>query len=86
MKIVYFCEICGALIDVLEVEKVDESKFGFDCLTGQERQDIIKVDAANGSMEVLSLCDECIETMGLAEEALCFRGAAVKKAIPVLLH
>ena len=65
MKIFYTCEYCGDPIDTLEVDQVDEAKFGFDCLTAQERQDIIKTDAAQNAIYVKSLCDYCITAMGL---------------------
>jgi len=68
MKIYYTCEHCGDAIDMVEVDNVDEAKFGFDCLTAEERQDIIKTDSLANSMYVYSLCDECIESLGLSDE------------------
>lgn len=65
MKIYYHCEHCDAEIDMIEVDQVDEVKFGFDCLTAEERQDIIKIDSAANVMYVHSLCDQCIESLGL---------------------
>lgn len=65
MKIYYNCEHCGEAIDMIEVDQVDEVKFGFDCLTSEERQDIIKIDSVANVMYVHSLCDECIESLGL---------------------
>ena len=65
MKIYYNCENCGEAIDMVEVDHIDEVKFGFDCLTAEERQDIIKIDSAANVMYVHSLCDECIESLGL---------------------
>ena len=69
MKIFYNCDSCGAPIDSIEVDQVDEERLGFDCLTGEERQDLIKFDASTNSMYVQSLCDTCIEALGLAEES-----------------
>jgi len=68
MKIYYSCENCGEAIDMIEVDRVDESKFGFDCLTAEERQDIIKIGVAANVMHVHSLCDQCIELLGLGDE------------------
>jgi hypothetical protein len=68
MKIYYNCEHCGEAIDMIEVDQVDEVKFGFDCLTAEERQDIIKTDVLANAMYVYSLCDECIELLDLANE------------------
>ncbi|MBP2634325.1 MAG: hypothetical protein H6Q72_232 [Firmicutes bacterium] len=65
MRIFYTCEYCGDHIDTLEVDAVDEAKFGFDCLTDQERQDIIKTDIAQNAIYVKSLCDNCITVIGL---------------------
>lgn len=74
MKIYYSCEYCKADIDMLEVDEVDEVRFGFDCLTAEERQDIIKIDELNNAMYVQSLCDCCIEALGLADDGLFFQG------------
>ncbi|SHJ49012.1 anti-sigma-F factor Fin [Propionispora hippei] len=67
MRIYYTCDCCGEPIDEIEVEEVDDAKFGFDCLTAKERQDIIKVDTAAGVMQVQSLCDKCIEYLGFQD-------------------
>jgi len=78
MRIVYNCERCGEAIATVEVEHVDEVKFGFDCLTGDERQDIIKTDVASDAMYVKSICDDCIEVLGLADEQLAWtRGSGL---------
>lgn len=63
MKIFYICAHCGEAIDMIEVDKIDEAKFGFDCLTTEERQDIIKVDLRENTMHVQSVCDKCIESL-----------------------
>ena len=67
MKLHYHCEHCGAAIATLDMARVDEEELGFDCLTPAERQDIIKTDAEKGTIYVQSLCDSCIETLGLRE-------------------
>lgn len=53
MKIYYNCEYCGEAIDMIEMDQIDEVKLGFDCLTAEERQDIIKTD-------LKGQCDVCI--------------------------
>jgi hypothetical protein len=68
MKINYVCDWCGEAFDDLEVENIDENKLGFDCLNGDERRDLLKYDALTNSLKVLSLCDNCIEELGLADE------------------
>ncbi len=65
MRIHYSCDSCGRAIDTIEVDAIDEAMFGFDCLTAEERQDIIRYDEAEGVLYVQSLCDACIEAMGL---------------------
>jgi hypothetical protein len=77
MRIYYNCEHCGEAIDMIEVDQVDEVKFGFDCLTAEERQDIIKIDSLANSMYVHSLCDECIESLGLANEGEIQQGISL---------
>jgi hypothetical protein len=67
VKIYYTCEYCGGPIDILEVDQIEEAKFGFDCLTEEERQDIIKIDKNANAMYVHSLCDDCIQALGLAD-------------------
>ncbi|MDF2565340.1 MAG: putative protein family YabK [Massilibacillus sp.] len=68
MKIYYHCEMCGIDIAVLDVEHVDEVKLGFNCLTSDERKDIIEVDDLRNTMHVKSLCDDCAERLGLNRE------------------
>ncbi len=77
MKIFYTCEYCGDGIDTLEVDEVDEIRFGFDCLTVEERQDIIRLDEKANAMYVKSLCDSCIEALGLLDEGMLKRGMNV---------
>jgi hypothetical protein len=74
MKIYYTCEFCGENIDMIEVEAVDERRFGFDCLTAQERRDIINLDEKANAMHVKSLCDSCIEALGVLDEGMLKRG------------
>ncbi len=68
MKIFYRCDSCGEPIDCLVVDRLDEEKFGFDRLSEDERQDIISYDMGADALYVQSLCDNCIEALGLADE------------------
>jgi len=70
VKIYYTCDHCGQPIDMIDVDQLDEVKFGFDCLTGEERQDLIQYDSSTNSMVVKSLCDICIEAMGFSNEGI----------------
>ncbi len=65
MKIYYNCECCGEFIDAIEVDHIDEVKFGFDCLTEEERQEILRLDPLTETLFVHSLCDSCIDALGL---------------------
>lgn len=75
MKIYYICECCDAAIGELELEVVDEERLGFHCLTEDERRDIIKINKHNDTMTVSSLCDGCIQMLGLEEERPISGGA-----------
>lgn len=68
MRIHYTCDHCGEAIDTIEVSVVDEARFGFDCLTDEERQEIIRFDPDGRTMHIQSLCDNCIAVLGLAAE------------------
>jgi hypothetical protein len=74
MIIRYVCEYCENLIGELEMEAIDEERLGFQCLTEEERKDIIKINEDTNTMIVTSLCDGCIQMLGLAEEKLFTRG------------
>lgn len=65
MKIHYRCEQCGQAIDTLEVNVLNETKLGFDVLSPEERQQLIYHDPISDTLYVQSLCDMCIEAMGL---------------------
>jgi hypothetical protein len=65
MRLEYICSQCGADIDQIHVQRLDESAFGFDCLTEAERQDLLSFDPAHNTLTVKSLCDNCIEDMSL---------------------
>ena len=65
MKIHYRCEQCGQAIDTLEVNVLNETKLGFDVLSTEERQQLLYHDPISNALYVQSLCDMCIEAMGL---------------------
>lgn len=74
MKIHYKCEYCGQPIDTIEVDELDDAKFGFDCLTAEERQDIIKINPKSNEMHVQSVCDECMSTIGQMDDETIIYG------------
>lgn len=63
MRLIYVCSQCGSTIDHIHVQQLDESAFGFDCLTEAERQDLLVFDERQNTLTVKSLCDNCIEDM-----------------------
>ena len=67
MKIHYHCEQCGQSIDSIDVQ-LDEAKLGFDVLTDEERSQLLYHDPLTNSMYVQSICDDCIESMGMMDE------------------
>lgn len=77
MIIQYVCEYCGNPIGELKMDKIDEERLGFHCLTEDERKDIIKINVATNTMTVTALCDRCIQLLGLAEEKIYTRGTAL---------
>lgn len=60
MKIHYYCERCGVEIAEIDVP-YDEAKLGFDCLTSEERKDIINKDLNGDALHVKTVCDSCME-------------------------
>ena len=75
MKIQYICDCCGEPIDLLEIDAIDEAKLGFDCLSGDEREELISIDNETGIMYVQSICDQCIETLGITGNAFVLPGS-----------
>lgn len=63
MQVYYHCDRCGSPVAQLDLEVIDETKLGLDCLTHEQRNDIISIDEA-GTMHIKTLCDHCIEAMG----------------------
>ncbi|AZR74569.1 hypothetical protein BBF96_14935 [Anoxybacter fermentans] len=63
MKLLYYCHNCGDFIDELTVDKVDEKKLGFDLLTPEEKQDIIKSSKSGNMLYVRSICDNCYQDL-----------------------
>jgi len=70
MLIHYTCRHCGDEIGWLSTAGLDEQRLGFDCLTGEERQDIITFDELANIVEVRAICDACAEMFGLPEEQI----------------
>lgn len=68
MLIRYVCEYCTSPIGEISMEVVDEGRLGLHCLTDEERRDIINIDEKTNTMVVTSLCDKCIQMLGLDEE------------------
>ncbi len=63
MRILYYCHNCGDFIDELSVDKIDESKLGFDLLTQEEKKDIMKWNKSGDILYVGSVCDACYQEL-----------------------
>ncbi len=72
MHIVYTCAHCQKFIAEIDIAEVNEAKLGFDCLTPEERRDIIKIDLQTGTLFVAAICDDCIEEFKDEQEKLSF--------------
>ncbi len=69
VHIVYTCAHCQQFIGELDMAEMNEEKLGFDCLTSEERRDIIKFDPS-GAILVAAICDECFKKFQLVQENL----------------
>ncbi len=69
VHIIYTCAHCQQFIGELDMAEINEAKLGFDCLTLEERQDIIKFDPS-GTIFVAAICDDCFEFFQLRQEKL----------------
>lgn len=70
MHIVYTCSHCDAFIAEIDATGLTEVQLGFDCLTPEERQDIIKIDPNSGTIFVAAICDSCIGEIERTQEKL----------------
>lgn len=64
MRVYYHCDWCDRPVAQIELDAIDEAKLGLDCLTHEERNDIISIDET-GAMHIKTLCDACIDALGL---------------------
>lgn len=58
----YICRSCGMTIGHLDPTQVTERALGFDCLTIDERQEIIQYQE-NGEIHVQIICEHCQEAL-----------------------
>lgn len=65
MKVLYYCHNCGDFIDELTVDRVDEEKLGFNLLTEEEKQDIMKWSQNGNMLYVGSVCDNCYHDVSM---------------------
>lgn len=65
MRLIYICSQCGEVIDQFSVRSIDESALGFDCLTEEQRRELLCFDQQQNTLTVQSLCDRCIDDLGL---------------------
>lgn len=70
MHIIYTCAHCNAFIAEIDATGLTEVQLGFDCLTPEERQDIIKINPNSGIISVAAICDSCMENFERGQEKL----------------
>lgn len=70
MHIVYNCAHCKQFIAEIDATGLNEVQLGFDCLTPEERQDIIKINPNSGIVFVAAICDSCMEEFEGTQEKL----------------
>ncbi|EGO64569.1 anti-sigma-F factor Fin [Acetonema longum] len=63
MKVHYTCSHCGEDIDTLDMEILDETLLGLDCLTQEERQAMVWYDAASNMWYIQAMCDACADSL-----------------------
>lgn len=63
MSYVYTCRHCGHVIGKLEQNILNTSKLGFDQLSVEDKQEMIRYQS-NGEIHIKSICESCQETLG----------------------
>jgi len=63
MSFVYTCRHCGHVIGKLEQELLNTARLGFDQLSTEDRQEMIRYQS-NGDIHIKSICESCEETLG----------------------
>ncbi|HLQ97615.1 MAG TPA: anti-sigma-F factor Fin family protein [Candidatus Dormibacteraeota bacterium] len=63
MSYVYMCRHCGHVIGELEQSILTASKLGFDRLSTEDKQEMIRYQS-NGEIHIKSICESCQETLG----------------------
>ncbi|WKB35931.1 anti-sigma-F factor Fin family protein [Terrilactibacillus sp. S3-3] len=63
MVIVYKCRHCGTKVGELAIDTIQNGKLGLDRLTIQELQEMVQFDNDNGTLEILTICEDCQEAL-----------------------
>lgn len=70
MRLIYICEKCNSYIDEIELLDIDESVLGFNTLTSEERDELVKLDWNRQIGTVRSICDNCLNELAESEDEL----------------
>lgn len=73
MKLLYVCECCDAVVDEVELPARPSGSV-LAGLTGVEPQDIIKTGDGEDRVILITLCDDCRETLYGGPENTFFSG------------
>lgn len=70
MRLIYICERCANYIDEIEMKALDEGQLGFDILTEEEREDLVRLDWERQVGTVKAICDACLAKFSNGEASL----------------
>lgn len=68
MRLIYICDQCNSYIDEIEIPDIDESMLGFNTLTMEERDELVKLDWDRQIGTVKAICDQCLNKLMETEE------------------
>lgn len=68
MRLIYICDQCNSYIDEIEVSDFDESMLGFNALTMEEREELLKLDWDRQVGTVMAICDNCLAGLSRKED------------------
>lgn len=69
MKVTYICDYCEEIVEEIEIQE-EIIEIELECLTGEERQDIMKM--AQGRIYFPSICNECMRELSLDQDLSLF--------------
>lgn len=70
MRLIYICDKCNSYIDEIELADIDDSLLGFNTLSNEERDELVKLDWNRQIGTVKSICDNCLNELAGSEDEL----------------